>query len=219
MDRRDTVTVEELGASAFGISVNNMIGKFNELDRLQEIARSAEEDKETAIRLTAENKELRQQIEDLKAKKPPAVKLHDTRNYKMENAAIRTLLQQSNKTIAMLQEKLREKTEQLESYEYGNQTLGTPSQTTAPIVVGDQWKWAGRKGDSITPLYPVSPQMPLGGAQLPYSPYAQDNILSSLGPGGFVIPGTAPPHPTKDQQYTVTEQGTASGIRISFYNY
>lgn len=215
MDRRDTVTVEELGASAFGISVNNMIGKFNELDRLQDIARSAEEDKETAIRLTAENKELRQQIEDLKAKKSPAVKLHDTRNYKMENAAIRTLLQQSNKTIAMLQEKLREKTEQLESYEYGNQASDTSSQTTTPIVVGDQWKWAGRKGDSITPLYPVSPQMPLGGAQLSYPPYAQDNILSSLGPGGFVMPGTAPPHPTKDQQYTVTEQGTVSGIRIS----
>lgn len=147
MDRRDSVTVEELGASAFGISVNNMIGKFNELDRLQEIARSAEEDKENAIRLAAENRELRQQIENLMSTKGS-----DTRNYKIENIAIRALLQQSNKTIVMLQEKLREKSDIDENYEDGNQIL----QVAAPIVVGDEWKWSGRKPDNITPLCPIS---------------------------------------------------------------
>ncbi|KAG1503645.1 hypothetical protein G6F53_010583 [Rhizopus delemar] len=147
MDRRNSVTVEELGASAFGISVNNMIGKFNELDRLQEIARSAEEDKENSIRLAAENRELRQQIENLMSTKGS-----DTRNYKIENVAIRALLQQSNRTIVMLQEKLREKSDIDENYEDDNQI----PQVSAPIVVGDEWKWSGRKPDNITPLRPIS---------------------------------------------------------------
>ncbi|KAG1461927.1 hypothetical protein G6F56_005619 [Rhizopus delemar] len=188
MDRRDSVAVEELGASAFGISVNNMIGKFNELDRLQEIARSAEDDKETAIRLTAENKELRQQIEDLKSANDPTSKNTDTRNYKMENVAIRALLHQSKNTIVMLQEKLREKTDAAENSEYDSQGI-------APIVVGDQWKWSGQKPETIKPLYSISSDADLSTEENDSRSKAPDATTEEATSVTSGIPPPPPPPP------------------------
>ncbi|KAI9249024.1 armadillo-type protein, partial [Sporodiniella umbellata] len=182
MDRRDSVATDQLGASAFGISVNNMIGKFNELDRLQEIAQTAEEDREAAIRLTAENKELRQQLEDAKTAGDPSAKSVDTRNYKMENIAMRALLNQSKNTILMLQEKLRKVTDASENYD----------QETASIVVGDQWKWSGKKPDNMTPLYPISPDASVvDNQQNNLKDKAQDATTTEGGP-----PPPPPPPPS-----------------------
>ncbi|RCH84609.1 hypothetical protein CU098_001177, partial [Rhizopus stolonifer] len=142
MDRRESVTADELGSSAFGFSVSNMIGRFNELDRLQELARTAEEDREMALRLGAENKALKDEIETLKKATHGD---REGRNYKLENIALRALQQQSNKTITMLQERLKEKTEDLEEV----------AMTTPSIVVGEQWKLAGRRPDNTLPLSPL----------------------------------------------------------------
>lgn len=170
LDRRDSVNANELGSAAFGISVNNMIGRFNELDRLQDLARSAEEDREQALRLAAENKDLKDQLTTLT--RSTSIEPNQ-RNYKMENIALRALQQQSNKTIAMLQAKLDAKADGVESE--ADKALPIVS---APIVVGEQWKLAGRKSDTTAPLYP-----PPAGAQ----------EHSHTGPGGFVMPGSGPP--------------------------
>lgn len=175
LDRRDSVNANELGSAAFGISVNNMIGRFNELDRLQDLARSAEEDREQALRLAAENKDLKDQLATLR--RSTSIEPNQ-RNYKMENIALRALQQQSNKTIAMLQAKLDEKADRVESE--ADKALPIVS---APIVVGEQWKLAGRKPDTTAPLYPPPP--------------SHDSISSHhqqhIGPGGFVMPGSGPP--------------------------
>lgn len=178
LDRRDSVNANELGSAAFGISVNNMIGRFNELDRLQDLARSAEEDREQALRLAAENKDLKDQLATLR--RSTSIEPNQ-RNYKMENIALRALQQQSNKTIAMLQAKLDEKADGVESE--ADKALPIVS---APIIVGEQWKLAGRKPDTTAPLYPPQQQqIPPG------TPGQQYN--QNLGPGGFVMPGSGPP--------------------------
>lgn len=194
LDRRDSVNANELGSAAFGISVNNMIGRFNELDRLQELARSAEEDREQALRLAAENKDLQDQISTLR--RSTSIEPNQ-RNYKMENIALRALQQQSNKTIAMLQAKLEEKSD----------GMGTEADTalpivSAPIIVGEQWKLAGRKSDNTSLLNPQQ-QMP-GTADQQYS--NNNNNNTNLGPGGFVMPGSEPPtspvpHHNKQQHH------------------
>lgn len=177
MDRRDSVTAGELGTSAFGLSVNSMIGKFNELDRLQDLANSAEKDRELALRLQSENKDLREQIESLKKANGGSM-----RNYKMENIALRALQQKSNKTIAMLQERLKDRTDNLDD--------NAPIQ--APIVVNDEWKLANRRTEM--PPSPF-PQMPgATGYQQPFQPYPNNNTSPyPLGAGGFVLPGSMPP--------------------------
>lgn len=181
LDRRDSVTANELGSSAFGFSVNSMISRFNELDRLQELARSAEEDRELALRLGAENKDLKDQVETLK-KGEGSEYNSQQRNYKMENIALRALQQRSNKTIAMLQARLKEKDD-----DYSDISSNIPAAVAAPIVVGKQWKMSGRKPDTTLPLYPQQ--------------YPNNNADISLGPGGFVLPGAGPPSsPTPQQQ-------------------
>lgn len=178
LDRRDSVSANELGSAAFGISVNNMIGRFNELDRLQELARSAEEDREQALRLAAENKDLQDQISTLR--RSTSIEPNQ-RNYKMENIALRALQQQSNKTIAMLQAKLEEKLDGI-----GTEADNALPIVSAPIVVGEQWKLAGRKPENTTLLYPQQ-QMP-GTTDQQYS-----NNNTNIGPGGFAMPGLGPP--------------------------
>lgn len=173
MDRRDSVSVDELGASAFGISVNNMIGRFNELDRLQELARNAEEDRERTISLEAENRDLKEQLASLQKVNPT-----ETRNYKMENIALRALQQQSNRTIAMLQEQLREKTEALEDKD--DDTV-LANFVPSPIVVGEEWKKSGKKSESLASLSPSS------------SSTHHDN-MHHIGPGGHVQPLSPLPH-------------------------
>ena len=164
MDRRDSISSDELGTSAFGISVNNMIGRFNELDRLQELARTAEEDREKALSLEAENRDLKEQLKSLRRSELSTASV-GARNYKMENIALRALQQQSNKTIAMLQEKLRERTEIMEDYDDPS-TLSNIVASTS-IVVGDSWKLSGRRTE---PLLSTS--------------------KGNTGPGGFIIPGS-----------------------------
>lgn len=208
MDRRDSITANELGSSAYGISVNNMIGRFNELDRLQDIARSAEEDREKALSLAAENKELRDQIATLKKQNLAAHSESGERNYKMENVALRALQQQSNKTIAMLQEKLREKTDVTENYDDPATLANIATATSTPIVVGDAWKLSGRKTDK--PLYPVTQQQMPGVDQVQQYPQQQNDNFN-IGPGGFIMPGQGPPpssplsyhnHPSQKQRPT-----------------
>jgi hypothetical protein len=185
MDRRDSVTANELGSSAFGISVNNMIGRFNELDRLQELARSAEEDRELALRLGAENKDLKDQVETLK--KAEGAEYHSQqRNYKMENLALRALQQRSNKTIAMLQARLKEKGD-----DYSDISSNIPDVVAAPIVVGEQWKLSGRKPDTTVPLY--SQQTPGHQQYPPSSPTPHQQELSKTRPTHY-LPPLAPEH-------------------------
>lgn len=198
MDRRDSVTADELGASAFGISVNNMVGRFNELDRLQELARTAEEDREKALNLEAENRNLKEELASLRKSELSASV--GSRNYKMENIALRALQQQSNKTIAMLQEKLKDHTDIIENFE-DPVTLANIA-SSAPIVVGDSWKLSGRKTDSVMPLYPVGTTQQMPGQQSQQYP---DQNYNNIGPGGFIIPGQLPgtplPHSHSQQQH------------------
>lgn len=175
MDRRDSVSVDELGTSAFGISVNSMIGRFNELDRLQELARNAEEDRERAISLEADNRELKEQLASLKKANPT-----ESRNYKMENIALRALQQQSNRTIAMLQEKLREKTEALEDKD--DDTVLANFIASTPIIVGEEWKKSGRKSESLASLSPS------------HSTHLEHHSMHNIGPGGPVQPLSPLPH-------------------------
>lgn len=198
MDRRDSVTTDELGASAFGISVNNMVGRFNELDRLQELARTAEEDREKALNLEAENRNLKEELASLRKSELSASV--GSRNYKMENIALRALQQQSNKTIAMLQEKLKDHTDVIENFE-DPVTLANIA-SSAPIVVGDSWKLSGRKTDSVMPLYPVGTTQQMPGQQTQQYP---DQNYNNIGPGGFILPGQLPgtplPHSHTQQQH------------------
>ncbi|KAI8971225.1 formin homology 2 domain-containing protein [Pilobolus umbonatus] len=135
MDRRDNVTVGELATSAMGISVGTMVGRFNELDRLQELAKSAEEDRELALKLSNENKNLKEEIATFKQQNPELVEYH---NYKLENASLRALNKQSKAVIAMLQHQMEEKTG------LAQHLPGDAPISVAPIVVGDKWKIAGR---------------------------------------------------------------------------
>lgn len=192
MDRRDSVTVDELGSSAFGISVNNMVARFNELDRLQELAKDAEIDRERAISLEADNRELREQLDSMRK-----ATSEGGRNYRMENLALRALQQQSNKTIAMLQEKLREKTDAAEEADddddmiLANIASRSHNTSNTPIVVGSQWKMSGRKSGSVSPL-----------------PGLHANNLhqfSNIGPGGFVLP-TSDRHPSSPMTYEQQQQ-------------
>lgn len=190
LDRRDSVSANELGSAAFGISVNNMIGRFNELDRLQDLARSAEEDREQALRLAAENKDLKDQLTTLT--RSTSIEPNQ-RNYKMENIALRALQQQSNKTIAMLQAKLDAKADGVESE--ADKALPIVS---APIVVGEQWKLAGRKPDTTAPLYPAQEHPPIGA-------------------GGFVMPGSAPPTSPMPQHQHQHQVPTDHKMRPTHY--
>lgn len=180
MDRRDSVTVDELGSSAFGISVNNMVARFNELDRLQELAKDAEIDRERAISLEADNRELREQLDSMRK-----ANSEGGRNYKMENLALRALQQQSNKTIAMLQEKLREKTDAAEEADDDDDmilaNIASKSHTASniPIVVGSQWKMSGRKSGSVSPL----PGLHANNLQQ----------FNNIGHGGFILPTSERP--------------------------
>lgn len=186
MDRRDSITADELGSSAFGISVNNMIGRFNELDRLQELASNAEEDREKAISLEAENRELKEQLDSLQ-KSNPSEGTSGARNYKMENLALRALQQQSNRTIAMLQEQLREKTDALEDNDDGDTILANIVSST-PIIVGDQWKKSGRNANSLASLSPVHDH------QQTY------HNMNNIGADGFVQPSSPLPYSHEQQQ-------------------
>lgn len=62
MDRRGSVSVADF-SSTFGVSVGNLIEKFSELDRLHEMEAEASQIQERAIRLAAENKELKLELE------------------------------------------------------------------------------------------------------------------------------------------------------------
>lgn len=206
MDRRDSITAGELGASAFGISVNNMVARFDELDRLQELAKDAELDREKAINLEAENRELRSQIDTLRQSKVETAV--GGRNYKMENLALRALQQQSNKTIAMLQEKLREKTDAAEEASDDDIVLANIVSSAAnPIVVNDQWKMSNRKSGSIKPL-----------------PGLNVNEQHEIGAGGFIVPGTEHPPSSplpnhhKQPQHTEDDEETTSGVPESEEN-
>lgn len=195
MDRRDNLTTDELGSSAFGISVNNMVGRFNELDRLQELASTAEEDREKALNLEAENRNLKEELASLR--KSDLSASVGTRNYKMENIALRALQQQSNKTIAMLQDKLRERTEIIENYDDPETLANIVS--SASIVVGDNWKLSGRKTDSVVPLYPVGTTQQMPEQNQHRSQQYPDQNYNNVGPGGFVMPGTGSPLPHSQQ--------------------
>lgn len=199
MDRRESVTASDLGSSAFGISVNNMIGRFNELDRLQELARSAEEDREIALRLGAENKDLKDQVETLKKAEGTG-----QRNYLMENVALRALQQRSNKTIDMLQTRLKEKGD-----DYNDSLSEIPPAVIAPIVVGDQWKTSGRNLDSVVPLY--SRQMPGPNNNVETGPPSSPTPHQQKRPTHY-LPPVVPEHgDTESSKYFI--------ILLSFYQF
>lgn len=62
MDRRGSVSVNDF-SSTYNVSVANLIEKFSELDRLQQLEAEASENREQVIRLAAENRELKLELE------------------------------------------------------------------------------------------------------------------------------------------------------------
>lgn len=187
MDRRQSATAEELGSVAFGVSVHSMVSKFNELDRLQELASSAEENQEKALRLESENKDLREQIELLQ-KSSGLEYQKQQRSYKLENIALRALQQKSNKTIAQLQEKLREKTVIFDS----NANISAEP----PVNVSDQLKFSAKRCNNMPFQFPNVDnyrQQPNQNSQLHQYQQNQNTSYSPIGAGGFIIPGSLAP--------------------------
>ncbi|KAI8874489.1 hypothetical protein K501DRAFT_6529, partial [Backusella circina FSU 941] len=173
-----------------------MTENFNNLEELQRLAKESSENNEKAYTLEAENKELRLQLETLQAANSGTIGRREDKNYKMQNMTLRALQQQSKKTITMLQDSLREKTELLERYENGTPERLTSHSGEPAIIVGDAWKASGKGDAAISPLYPIPYQLPNANDyynfnNMPHSPRQQN--ASQLGPGGFIMPGTGFP--------------------------
>lgn len=66
MDRRSSVGTEAF-SSAYGVSVGQLIQKFGELDRLRQLEEQEAENRESLLRMGAENKELRMELEYMRA--------------------------------------------------------------------------------------------------------------------------------------------------------
>ncbi|KAI8096734.1 formin homology 2 domain-containing protein [Halteromyces radiatus] len=134
MDRRSSVGTEAF-SSAYGVSVGHLIQKFGELDRLRQLEEQEAETREQLLRLGAENKELRMEMEYLRSQRgsganTPLLKESEpprrSLNLKMENASLRALLRTSKATIAMLQQELKDK--------------DTSDGKSPGLVLGNEWK-------------------------------------------------------------------------------
>jgi hypothetical protein len=227
MDRRSNASAEEMSNSAYGLYVHNMTENFNNLEELQRLAKESSENNEKAYGLEAENKELRLQLETLQAANSGTIGRREEKNYKMQNITLRALQQQSKKTIAMLQDNLREKTELLERYENGAPERLTSQNGEPSIIVGDTWKASGKGDTVISPLYSIPYQLPNANDyynlnNMPHSPHQQNT--SQLGPGGFVMPGAGFPsmpdfnNPHYHQQYNANQQWVSGSIgKFSLY--
>jgi hypothetical protein len=66
MDRRSSVGTEAF-SSAYGVSVGQLIQKFGELDRLRQLEEQEAENRESLLRMGAENKELRMELEYMRS--------------------------------------------------------------------------------------------------------------------------------------------------------
>ncbi|KAI8072909.1 formin homology 2 domain-containing protein [Gongronella butleri] len=142
MDRRSSLAKEGF-SSNYGISVGQLIQKFGDLDRLRALEAQEAELREQVIRLTAENKELRTQIQypgstataDTSATTDGSLtRRAGTLNLKMENASLRALLRTSRNTIANLQQQL--------ALQQDDESVDGAAPSKTPLVVGQDWKFS-----------------------------------------------------------------------------
>ncbi|KAG0177062.1 hypothetical protein DFQ29_005302 [Apophysomyces sp. BC1021] len=188
MERRNSTTLEDFG-SAYNMSVGNMIQKFSDLDRMQQLEEEAAENRERLLHLGTENKELRLELEYHKSQQggnvaqPQVLATRDNTprrslNLKMENASLRALLRTSKNTISMLQDQLKEKDELAENN-------GIATSNNSGLVLGDNWKMSGAFSPRPTDRQPQMPTAPTSG------PTGQHQTMN-IGPGGFFLPGMIP---------------------------
>lgn len=135
MDKRPHENSDDF-ASTFGMSVGNVIQNFNDLERLKEVEKEANELKEQYEQLMIEKDQLQNEVEKLRILpnqlENEAQKQRNI-NLKQENDSIRDVLKTSKETIAMLQERLAS----VESREKRD-SEGT-------IIVSDDWKVSHRR--------------------------------------------------------------------------
>ncbi|KAI7869247.1 hypothetical protein BDF14DRAFT_1951245 [Spinellus fusiger] len=188
IDKRSSMNSENLGGS-YSASVNSLIQKFSELDRLRQLEEEASENRELILRLTSENKELRMEMEYMKSNQQDTTttsqaapvkeetSFRRSLNAKMENASLRALLRTSRNTIAMLQEQLKEKND-------SSDTSSISSASSPRLVLGNSWKMSGQNslGRPQSSNSSVSVPAPTG-----YTNYPQNT--GAVGAGGFFIPG------------------------------
>lgn len=93
MDRRTSVASADF-SSTYGVSVGNLIQKFSDLDRLQQLEEEVTENRERLLRLSAENKEMQLELEHWRSKggAPPEASMGDSgRNASRSKCRLRTL--------------------------------------------------------------------------------------------------------------------------------
>jgi predicted RNase H-like nuclease (RuvC/YqgF family) len=140
MDRRAHENSDDF-ASTFGMAVGNVIQNFNDLERLKEVEKEANELREQYEELILEKDQLQNEVEKLRilpnqmeneAQKQRNIHL------KQENDSIRDVLKTSKETIAMLQERLAA----TENRENGG--------SDGAIVVSDDWKVSHRRSARVS---------------------------------------------------------------------
>lgn len=162
VDRRGGVSGKDF-SSLYGISVNTLIQKFSNQDRLHKLEEESAYHREQFFKVTSEKNELEYQLQqvrrngtitrtipgnedDSRGKNSPVAHLvlWITHVYvlvalmtiKNENASLRELLKTSRSTIAMLQERLRE----IDAITEREEEPNVPG-----LVLGNEWKMARRK--------------------------------------------------------------------------